>query len=173
MELLHETEFDTIYALMEQSFPETERRTGAGQRALLAEPDYQIWVQRTPSGGVAGFAAVWELDEFVFLEHLAVDPLLRNGGIGARILTQLDERYGRPICLEVELPQTPMAARRIGFYRRMGYFLNDYPYIQPSMAPGRASIPLRIMTARAPIDAATFAHIRDTLYARVYKVKKV
>ncbi len=171
MERMKEKEFDRIYALMEQSFPETERRNYTGQLALLREPCYRIWVQHTPSGEAAGFAAVWELDDFVFLEHLAVDPQLRNGGLGAHMLAQLRETYDAPICLEAELPQTPQAVRRIGFYRRNGFCPNDYPYIQPPMGPGKASIPLCILTARETVDAQTFAHIRDVLYEKVYRVK--
>ena len=50
------------------------------------------------------------------------------------------------ICLEVELPETEMAARRIGFYERNGFYYNDYFYMQPPIAEGRNAIPLRLMT---------------------------
>ena len=91
-----------------------------------------------------------------------------GGGIGAAMLEALACRQGRRICLEVELPETEIARRRIGFYRRCGFTLNDYPYIMPSLEAGRQPLPLMIMTSGGAVDEAAFLQIRDALYTTVY-----
>ena len=65
-----------------------------------------------PSGGVQALMALWDFDDFVFFEHFAVDPACRNGGIGGQMLDALLARYDKPACLEAELPETELAARR-------------------------------------------------------------
>ena len=70
----------------------------------------------------------------------------------------------------MEPPETEPAVRRIGFYRRCGFFLNEYPYLQPPLAPGRSTLPLLVMTTGGPVSRPQFEQIRDVLYARVYRI---
>lgn len=65
--------------------------------------------------------ASWDFDDFVFLEHFAVDPARRSGGIGGQMLDAMLAHCGKRACLEAELPETELAARRIGFYERHGF----------------------------------------------------
>ena len=167
MERLSRADFDAVYRLMERSFPPEERRTRDGQQALLEEPAYRLWGE-WDDGELVGFAAVWELRPMTFVEHLAVDPHRRNGGTGSRMLAALAAEYGA-LCLEVELPHTEMAVRRVGFYRRNGFQYNDYPYMQPALSPGSATVPLRIMTQGFPLTESAFRALREQLYTQVYR----
>ena len=166
MEQLSLNDFDRVYALLERNFPLAEYRSYDNQKALWQRPEYRVLAMRDPAGQIIAIAAVWDLPDFRFLEHLAVDPAMHNQGLGTKMLAALmDERR---IYLEVEPPETPIARRRIGFYQRMGFFLNDYPYRQPSMGDGRPPIPLKIMTAERPISPEEFREVRDLLYQKVY-----
>ena len=168
IEKLENKEFDTVYAIMEQSFPLEEYRSYAGQKALLMDPAYAIYLVKEEDN-ILGFGAVWQLGKWLFLEHLAVDPRFRNRGIGAKLLGFLAEKR---CCLEVELPETDLARRRIGFYQRNGFFLNDYPYVQPSLGEGRSPVPLSIMTSGSAISPEEFAQVQKLLYSRVYGQKE-
>ena len=171
MQLMDPEAFDRVYHIMEESFPEDERRTHAGQRALLDEPAYRIYVQPAPdSGAPMAFLAVWDLGRFAYIEHFAVDPAHRCGGVGSRLLRELIAQLGKPVCLEVEPPETELAVRRIGFYQRCGFFLNEYPYLQPALAPGRRTLPLLVMTSGGALSRPQFEQLRDTLYQRVYRL---
>lgn len=170
LEKLRNEEFDRVYQIMEASFPPDERRPREEQRALLEDPAYRIYVRRAPDAeNIAAFAAVWEFEPVVFLEHFAVAPQYRNGGLGAKMLRELVDRAGKTVCLEVELPETELAARRIAFYERGGFCLNDYPYLQPPISEGRSAVPLRIMTSDGPIGAEEFRRVKALLYRRVYR----
>ena len=156
------------YRLMEQSFPKDEIRSIDGQRALFDDPRYTLLARRAADGETEGLLAVWDIGAFTFIEHFAVQPQLRGGGIGAAMLEALVCRQGKRICLEVEPPETEIARRRIGFYRRCGFTLNGYPYIMPSLEAGRQPLPLMIMTSGGAVDEAAFLQIRDALYTTVY-----
>ena len=133
IERMRPEDFDAVFRLLARSFPAGERRDKAGQRALLADSAYHIDILRAPSGGVQALMASWDFGGFVFFEHFAVDPACRNGGIGGQMLDALLARFDKPACLEAELPETELAARRIGFYERHGFTVNaDYPYFRRS-----------------------------------------
>lgn len=166
---IEEKDFDKIYALMDLSFPVDEHRPYEGQKALLKRPFYQIYGVKEEEE-IRGFLAVWEFDEMVYVEHFAVNPDFRNGGIGASMLRELEAMSNKRICLEVEYPETEMAIRRIGFYERNGFSLNEYPYIQPALAKGQNEIPLKIMTTGGVIDLREFEDLKALLYHHVFGI---
>lgn len=165
---LEEKDFDKVFRLIEISFPKDEYRTYAGQKALLSDPAYEIYILPGADETVTAFMAVWKLETFVFLEHFAVDPAYRSSGIGSQLLGELIRASGRMICLEVELPDNATAARRIAFYERGGFFLNEYPYMQPPLADGQKSVPLAIMSSGRAISRREFDAVKQVLYTRVY-----
>ena len=160
-------EFDEVYKLMEHSFPPDERRDYAGQRALLDEPNYHIYV--AGDDRIAGFMAVWQLEGWAFVEHFAVHPDTRGQGLGSTMLAALREELGCPICLEAELPQSAIAARRIAFYERNGFFVNEYPYEQPSFSADKKAVPLYVLTTGGKLSPAGFETLRRQIYNVVYK----
>lgn len=167
-----EEEFDRVFSLMERSFPPDEYRGYDGQRALLREPAYTIYVDPDEGDIPRGFVTVWQFDDFAFVEHLATEPSCRGQGRGSAILHELSGRLGCRIVLEVELPETEIAARRIEFYRRNGFVTNDYPYIQPAYSVEKHALPLILMTTDGPVSQTEFRSIRDALYRTVYRVKE-
>lgn len=163
-------EFDRIFEIMEESFPEDEYRPYEEQKALLQDPIYKIYgMKETEKEQIQAFAAVWELENYTFIEHLAVASHSRNAGLGAGMLRELQKTSPRRLCLEVELPETELAARRIAFYERNHFTLNPYPYLQPAISRGRKPVPLRIMTTEGGISRDEFESLQDTLYRRVYR----
>lgn len=167
---LSRNDFDQIFEIMEMSFPQDEYRPYEKQKELFDDPAYQIyaWVD-SKTDAIQGFLAIWEFEEVVFFEHLAVNPAYRNNGIGGKILREVVALSGKMVCLEVELPETEIAARRIGFYERNHFCLNEYAYEQPALSEGCSAVPLLIMTYGRPISEEEFGKIKNLLYRRVYK----
>ncbi|MBQ3063459.1 MAG: GNAT family N-acetyltransferase [Clostridia bacterium] len=159
------TDFDDIYEAMIEAFPYEERRDRAAARALLDEPAYRIF--HTVRDGVrVGFITVWELGDIAFAEHFVTYPAYRNKGYGAQVIARLQGLYPQ-IVLEVEPPDTPLAARRMAFYGRTGFVANDYPYLQPSYHGARAGVPLVLMSY--PEALVNPEAIAARLYKEVYK----
>lgn len=167
---LEGNDFPEIYQIMEQSFPTDEHRPRAEQLALFENKKYHVYGLLNEEDALIAFIAVWDLSEIAFIEHFAVDPLYRNGGIGSQMLRDVVQILNKTVCLEVELPDTEMACRRIRFYERNGFYFNDYPYIQPPLSKGQGEVPLRIMTTGNAVDFEHFSHIKELLYTQIYHV---
>lgn len=182
LQFTSQSDFSEIYRIMQVSFSGDEYRPYDEQLALFEESEYRIYYMPAigmERGGnnstgnftmrAAGFLAVWEFEFFIYIEHFAVDPALRNSGTGSAMLKELVKQYQKPICLEVELPEDELTRRRIGFYERNGFVFNEYPYIQPPISKGKSPVPLRIMTYGEAITRETFEAMKNVLYRSVYK----
>ena len=152
-------DFDSVYAIMEKSFPRDEHRPYEEQKALLDNEHYNIRVA-TDGGKVVAFIAYWKLKNLLYIEHFATDPECRGRGIGAMILSDICRENDGTVCLEVEPPETEMAKRRIGFYQRNGFYLCPCPYVQPAISKGRTPVPLQIMSTKGVLDEAEFEMVK-------------
>ncbi len=160
-------DFNQIYEIMQDSFPVDERRPYEEQKALFSLSTYQIYGKRG-KGETQAFIAAYSLKDLLFIEHFAVKKTMRGQGLGGEILQELLKTTSKRVCLEVELPQTPIACRRIAFYERNGFVYNEYSYAQPPLSEGQNSVPLRIMSAPAGLSATQFNEVKQRLYAEVY-----
>lgn len=114
----------------------------------------------------------WHFDTFIYVEYLAVDPTLRGGGIGRRIMERLVSDSMLPVILEVEPPTDQLTTRRVAFYQRLGFQLLPDPYVQPSygVVPG---MPLRLMlhSLNAPVPPPPVAEMVKLIHRHVYGQK--
>lgn len=166
--------FEGIYKILEESFPEDEYRSYEGQKELFKNPKYTVHICQD-EGMVYSFLATWSFEDFVYGEHMAVSKEVRNRGTGKKMILAAAEdarKVGKAFCLEVEPPTEEMAKRRIEFYKRIGFVLNEYPYMQPSLGEGKNPIALMIMSYKEPLTKETFENIRKVLYREVYKVEE-
>lgn len=149
------------------SFPPEERRPWSQIADAASEPC--LYGLYTGEYIFAGIITVWKFNDFAYVEHFAVDPTKRGGGIGAQAIGELKHMLQLPVVLEVEPLDhpDPMASRRITFYERCGFTLLDYPYIQPPYAPGLPSVPLCLMTTDTGLDPS---EISRTLHSKVYSL---
>ncbi|WP_019913494.1 GNAT family N-acetyltransferase [Paenibacillus sp. HW567] len=167
---MNPTVFDEIFAIMEASFPVSELRTYSGQKSLLDNPNYHIYTERDAEGRIVAFLAAWEFPELRFVEHIAVNPEIRGGGIGKKLMNSYLSRSDKPVVLEVEPPEGELELRRVGFYERLGFHLNPFPYVQPPLREGQADLPLMIMTYPQAVSRQEFGRFREILYTEVYKI---
>ncbi len=152
------------------SFPEEERRSWMSLEKLVAGSgdDFRMTAYFTASGVFAGFATVWRLGAFRYIEHLAMCAEMRGHGLGTSVLHSLSS--GCPLILEVEPPDFgEMARRRIGFYGRCGFTLHsEIDYVQPSYSPGLPALKLMLMST-GPIEdpQAVIAELHSKVYGVV------
>lgn len=166
-----EGDFPQVFALMEKAFPPSEHRSRTGQQRLFQNPAYSYRILEDETGMFLGFLAVWKFETFRFAEHFAVNENARGHGIGGQALQMWMKEEDTPVVLEVELPETEMARRRIGFYQRLGFILNEFPYWQPSMQEGQPSIPLKIMSWPEALSQEQFTPWQQQIYREVYGQK--
>ena len=162
----------THYAFMEQllvaSFPPEEYRVLSQLREYTDQVGHFhnniIIEEHTP----IGLITYWDFEQFYYIEHFAIDPNLRNGGYGKKVLQQLHEQFQSPIVLEVEKPTDEMTQRRIGFYQRHGFVLWENEYQQPPYKSGDEFLPLQLMVHGELQSDKDFEFIRKRIYQDVY-----
>lgn len=113
------------------TFPPNERKPLAFMVELAAKGQYTL-LGLYDGAALLGYATLQTHPDFpshVLLDYLGVTAGRRNGGLGAQILSHLEERFrGRAhVIVEAESPvpgedgpENDLRARRIGFYERCG-----------------------------------------------------
>lgn len=164
---LHWAEAEKLYLA---AFPEEERREVEDWRHLcLAEPQFTVY-EITLDNKFAGLLTVWQFDGFRYVEHFTTTVDVRGKGIGTQALACLIETDASPVVLEVELPNTEIARRRIAFYERNGFTLNSADYQQPPYRPNAQWFPLRLMSTDESYLTTHCPHVISTIHSRVYGV---
>lgn len=165
--------FARLYEIMEYSFPKDERRDLEEQFDEFQKPRFRSLVYEE-NDGIAGFMNYWQLDGFVYLEHFAVAKEQRGRGLGSRLMEKLCDIVRCPVILEVEPPESSEAAsRRIEFYKRLSFCLNEYEYYQPPYHKGEEPVRLLIMSRPALLSPEEFISIRSTLYRDAYETDMI
>lgn len=165
LEKIKTEEFDYIYSQMQQNFIIDEIRDKIQAYEVLSDNSYSIY-NIIENDMKVGFITLWELQDFLFVEHFVIYKEFRKKGYGSKALSLVKEMAGL-VVLEVEHPLTDTAKKRINFYKNNGFISNDYNYMQPSYRKGGNKVPLIIMSS-API--IYIDRVVDSLYKKVYKV---
>lgn len=160
--------FDDVFSLMQKSFPKNEYRTYANQQKLLQNKYYRIIPYFGSKSEFLAFAAVWEFDSFKFVEHIAVSEKCRGMGIGSKIMSDIIQKSNTDIILEIEPPIDEISKKRLHFYEKLGFKLNDYPYMQLPLNKNDKPITLKILSYPQGLDEEKFKKIQRTIYLNVY-----
>jgi len=149
---IEERDYASFLKLYNGSFPENERRIYDGVAHFsdfVKEKNgkFRVLVIDDEEGHFIGFLSYWTFDGYVYVEHFAVDPEQRGKNIGGRLLSYLLDAVSADVVLEVEKPDTPVAARRIRFYERCGFKLrDDIEYVQPPYSASQSGVEMLLMT---------------------------
>lgn len=161
--------FNEVWKIFKNSFPEDERRSFEEQKILLNNALYNF-NSIYDDNLLVGFVAFWSFNDFIFIEHLAIDKNLRGKGYGGKIVNDIISKYGKIIILEVEKPMTTDAVRRISFYENLGFHLNEHEYLQPALSENKNPVPLSLMSHPKNIDKKDFVKIKKIIYETVYNL---
>lgn len=171
-ERISKNTFEKVYPILEEAFPVEELREMGRQKALLDKPQYRLYGMKHKSGSRQGVIAMWDFDDFIYIEHFAINPKFRNGGFGGKKLDEIINSVGKPVVLEVEVPEDELAKRRVEFYERHGFFYNDFPYLQPPMRAGQGMLPLRFMTFPEKISEDIYKRYKNLIHKVVYEYEE-
>ena len=163
--------YSYVEKLIVASFPSDEYRALDQLRAFTDAPNAFTNHVVKEDDRMIGLFTSWDFDDFVYVEHFATDPEVRNGGYGKKIMEAFCNQCSKPIVLEVEEPEEEMAKRRVGFYERLGYKLWGANYEQPPYKEGDHFLPMRIMAYGALECERDYDRVKEMLYKYVYGVK--
>ena len=94
-----------------------------------------------------GFITGWLFDGYTYVEHFAIDPAARNGGIGAEAMKQFLVFCG------------------------LGFKLDNQVYHQPPYREGGEWLEMRLMTYGDVDLEHSFEQVKNCLHKNVYGVK--
>lgn len=171
LKALYEKDFEEIFSILEEAFPPSERRTKADQKKLMDLEEYTIYGLKE-ADDLIGFVAEWEGPEYRFVEHFVVNEAFRGNGVGSKLLNEYNELSDKPVVLEVEPPENDIQKKRIRFYKRNGYHLTEYSYVQPTINADIKGVPLVLMTYPDQLTDDRFLSIKDWLFSTVYNKEK-
>lgn len=157
-----------IAALLKEAFPPEERPVDEELMAGILEGRDAFLLRKDDTGQLEGVIAYFHLDSFAFVDYFATAVAVRGQGIGGEMLDFFIEQMPGRIILEVELPDNDLAQRRVKFYERHDFVLNNYDYAQPPLQEGSAAIPMRLMSHQTPLNKTEFTYARDAIYKEVY-----
>lgn len=120
--------FAAVWKIYETSFPIFEQRTLEHQQTALRSPDFYFMAYHE-GDTLVGFIGYWEIGDYLYIEHYAINPALRGGGYGSKILNALIGNTDRTIILEIDEVKDEISTRRLHFYQRLGFVMN--PYVHP------------------------------------------
>lgn len=166
---LQDAGWNEAWTLYEASFPENERwKADAYARALADDPLFTADAIHV-GGQFAGLIFHWDIGSFCYIEHLAIDPSLRNQKIGSRVVEAMIRRKKR-LLLEIEMPEDELTRRRMNFYMRMGLQANPrYDYIHPSYHAPFENYPLLLMSYPEPLTPQEAVHMADFMREHVLR----
>jgi ribosomal protein S18 acetylase RimI-like enzyme len=151
------------------SFPETERRGSKEQLCLLEnEPRFHLKVISCQKISV-GMLVYWDFTDFIFIEHLVIDPIHQNKGFGEKAMKLLIEKIRQPIVLEIELPDNQNSQRRLTFYERLDFKIFSQVYEQPPYHQGQSFIPMLLLQFN-PDNRLDYNIVKTILYQEVYGI---
>lgn len=140
-------ELQKIYDSYCLAFPEEERRNEQQFLELFTNDLCSIFLIEYHQEKV-GYFISWNLTKGLFLEHLEIFPDYRGKKIGAAFLQKISEN-NETIILESE-PESygEIAKKRLEFYKRNGFIILDFDYIQPAYESSKSSISLNLLATK-------------------------
>lgn len=166
---VNEKTFNEVFEKMTTAFPYEERRDCFDQKECLKN-SYFNFFEIYDGDTAVGFTALWDFEKFIYIEHIAIDEDKRGGGYGSKAIDLIKEKYNKPIILEAEAPVTEQQIKRIKFYNRLGFEVNDYGYEQPSYHNAEG-VPLMILSYPNLLNNSEFEEFLRETRKEVYKIQ--
>ena len=164
---INHNNFDLFYSLLEKDFCFEERKTKQDQFNSLSKKQFNPhFIYK--DNNIIGYFCWWDFDDFVFGEHFAILPEIRNRGLGSEFLKDFLSKQTKPFVFEVERPHNKNSQRRLSFYKRNGIIINGYDYYQPSYHNAKDNVPMFIASYPSPISYEEYLFyskiIKDVVY---------
>lgn len=121
--------FDKLMEIYNYSFPEFERRTLNDQIEVLKNKNYKCTIV-CEDNILIGIILYWEFENYKYIEHLAINKDFRGQSYGSKILKDFCSD-NKIIILEIDLPIDEISIKRLNFYERLGFIMQEFDHIHP------------------------------------------
>jgi len=157
--------FREIYIV---SFPVHEQRSEAQHEEALEDKRYHLII-KTDEDKLISFIAYWDFKNYVYIEHLAVNPELRGQNKGSELLEDFAELISKTIILEIDPPLDETSKKRLKFYEKLGYEANPYIHFHPAYKDAFIPHELIVLSLNRKLEKNEYYDFYDDLCNIVMK----
>ncbi|MDD7401550.1 MAG: GNAT family N-acetyltransferase [Eubacteriales bacterium] len=167
------SDFPQLWDLLTSSFPKEELFAKDVMADRLEDIQSETWLLKYQQDKLALALITRKIQDFYFFEYLAVSPALRGQGLGGAFMRHIRKALKKPILFESELPQNPVAKKRLKFHQSCGFRILDLPYEMPAVRPDSDPIPMHVLASMPPeitqeIGEAEIQNAIEDVYTEVY-----
>lgn len=162
--------YQFVEELMQTAFPQQERRNADLQREYTDNKLHFHTFVILNGNLPIGLLTMWKLESFHYIEHFAIHENYRNKGYGQKVMEFIINEIKGMIVLEAEEPSDDITYRRIRFYQRLGFVMQDVPYQQPPYRSEDQWFPMKLMTLRESNFPLEYERVRGNIYKEAYNI---
>lgn len=118
---------------------------------------------------LAAFIGVWDFDGYIYIEHFAVNPLLRGQGLGTELLKEFIDKTEKIVLLEIDPLVDEVSRARLRFYERCGFYVNTFEHQHPPYRKEFDPHRLIVLTTQRTISKEEYLRFNDDLKSIVMK----
>ncbi len=159
--------FSKAMEIYKGSFPIFERRTMDDQIKALEDENYHFDIIYDKDE-IVGILLYWDMGRYKYIEHFAIDSKLRGKNYGSRVLKEFCN-HNKNVILEIDPPIDEISIKRLKFYLKLGFKLQDFDYTHPSYRKGCKRHSLKIMTLNDNMSKEEFNTFSTLLKRNVMK----
>ena len=154
-----------IYSSYTNTFPEDERRSEKQFDQLFNNDKTEILGVFFEQKFI-GYAIIWTLSDFSFMEHFEIFSEYQNKKYGSSFLKHITGKHSHLIIETEPIDLNDDAERRINFYERNGFYTLQKDYIQPAYSAEKNSLELWLMANYHP---EKLEFVKENIYDVVYR----
>ncbi len=160
--------YQSFRDLYVESFPIFEQRTATQQAYAFQCERYKLLVF-TDGDTFLGFISYWDFDTYRYVEHFAVNAVLRGKGYGSRMLQAFLQTTDKVTLLEIDPVVDSVSEARLRFYKKCGFHENPYPHRHPAYRSEYKPHSLEVLTAKRKITKEEYKRFYMDLSKTVMK----
>ena len=149
--------FADAWNLYEKSFPENEKRTLKEQKIILNNDLYHAKAIIKDEKFI-GILFYWVFCEYAFVEHFALDVYCQGKSYGTKILNEFLDKYEN-VVLEIEPIVDEKTEKRLRFYERLGFIVNEINHFQVPFRTGDEKLKLLFLSSKKEITQQEYAKL--------------
>lgn len=159
--------WDQVWRLYVESFPEHERRRISSHMRAAENPAFHTYIG-VDNGNLQAILFYWTYDNNIYVEHVAVNPLLRGKNIGSTLMASfIEQNKNTGIILEIEPPIDEDTKRRLSFYEKLGFVFNDVHYLHPSYCKKGPEHELKILSYPSAVSEEQLERFKEFMNTTV------
>lgn len=159
--------FNDAMKIYQTSFPIFEQRTMKNQIEVLENKEYYSTII-CENNILIGLLFYWKYGKYTYIEHLAISPSLRGQNYGSKILKIFCED-NKNIILEIDNPIDEISIKRLKFYSKIGFKLQNFQHIHPPYRKGYEGHNLKIMSFNRDLSKEEYDAFNVFLKTKVMK----